>query len=441
MSALNAVKDGARRAVEARGDELIALGDKILRRPELGYKEFETSALIAEFLEDLGFDVKRDVAITGLKAVLDTGRPGPTLALMGELDALMVSTHPLADPETHAAHACGHNAQLAGLMGAAIALTDESVLAALCGRVEFMAVPAEEYVEVEFRNNLVKERKIQFFGGKPEFVALGEFDDVDLAMMVHSSSLPETAGVTGSNNGCVVKLVRFIGRAAHAGGAPEKGVNALSAAMVAMNAINAQRETFRDEDSIRVHPIVTRGGELVNVIPSEVTIETYVRGKTIDAILNAEKKVDRSLRAGAMALGAQVQIETLPGYLPLENHPEMGRLFGDNVESLFGSGCVNYGGHRAGSTDMGDISQIFPSVHPYMGGMSGTAHSADWKIEDAQLAYVAPGIAMAMTAADLLANGAEVGLRIVDEFEPALTKDEYLAHQRSTFRTEMYSAE
>ena len=201
------------------------------------------------------------------------------------------------------------------------------------------------------------------------------------------------------------------------------------------------RETFRDEDSIRVHPIITRGGELVNVIPSEVTIETYVRGKTVEAIAAAERNVDRALRAGALALGAQVEIRTLPGYLPLNNSPELGRLFGKNIESIFGARSVTYGGHRAGSTDMGDVSHILPTVHPYMGGMSGTGHSADWKIEDEHLAYVVPGVAMAMTAVDLLANGAEAAIRIIDEFEPRMSRSEYLKYQRDMFRTELYSAD
>lgn len=438
---ISAVKARARQAVEGRSADIIAIGDKILHKPELGFKEFETAALAEDFLKRLGLKVKKGIAITGLKAVLDTGRPGPTLALMGELDALTVSTHPLADPKTQAAHACGHNAQIAGLMGAAIALTDAKVLRALSGRIAFIAVPAEEYVEVEYRHGLVTQGKIEFLGGKPEFIAKGELDDVDLAMMIHSSSLPEKAGVVDSNNGCVVKLIRYIGRAAHAGGAPEKGINALSAALLAIQAINSQRETFRDEDSIRVHPILTRGGELVNVIPAEATLETYVRGKTIEAILEAEKRVDRCLRAGAMALGAKVEIRTLPGYLPLRNHPAMGKLFGDNVESMFGSDCVKYGGHRAGSTDMGDVSQIMPTVHPYMGGMSGTGHAADWKVEDEHLAYVAPASAMAMTAIDLLANDAEIASRTVQEFKPSLSRLDYLKLQRDSFRTELYSAD
>src|SRR5207249_6152190 len=130
-----------------------------------------------------------------------------------------------------------------------------------------------------------------------------------------------------SNNGRFGKTVRFVGRASHAGGAPHLGVNALYAAQIALAAINAQRETFRDDDTIRVHPILTHGGSQVNVIPGEARLETYVRGRTLEGIRDANAKVDRALRAGALALGATVEIEKLPGYMPLKTDPTMARTF------------------------------------------------------------------------------------------------------------------
>src|SRR3989442_693092 len=143
----------------------------------------------------------------------------------------------------------------------------------------------------------------------PELLRLGHFDDVDLAMMIHTPPRAEDgkAGVPESNNGCLVKTVRYIGKAAHAGGAPHMGINALYAAQIALAAINAVRETFRDEDTIRVHPILAHGGSQVNVIPGEARVETYVRGRTLDGIRDANAKVDRALRAGALGLGATVE--------------------------------------------------------------------------------------------------------------------------------------
>src|SRR5207248_2156405 len=181
------------------------------------------------------------------------------------------------------------------------------------------------------------------------------FDDVDMAMMIHTGSRDgggTRAFLAKSSNGALVKRIRFVGRAAHAGSLPQLGINALNAAMIAMSAISAQRETFWEKDTIRIHPIITKGGDAVSVVPAEVTMETFVRGGSLEAIVDANKKVDRCLRAGAMAMGAEVEIHTIPGYLPQRNDERLGQIFGANVESLFGPGEFHIGGHRTGSTDM-----------------------------------------------------------------------------------------
>ena len=430
-------------AIDGRRDEIERLGDDIMAHPETGFKEHRTASVVAETMGACGVAHETGLAITGVKGVLEGGRQGPTVALIGELDSLVVTGHPQADPETDAAHACGHNAQIAGLLGAMMGLVDSGVAKDLAGRVVFFAVPAEEYVEVEFRLGLVKAGKLGLLGGKPELIRLGCFDDVDMAAMIHTHSDPgmRTAASSASSNGCVVKMVRFLGKAAHAGGAPHEGVNALNAAQIALSAINAQRETFKDEDSIRVHPIITKGGDLVNIVPSEVRLETYVRGKTNEAILDANAKVDRALRAGAMAVGARVEIETLPGYMPLRNDATLTGLFQANAEALFGKDEYCEVGHRTGSTDMGDLSHVMPAIHPYMAGASGQGHSIDWTISDRNLAYMGPAKALAMTAVDLLCEGGEKGKQVLETHEPAMTKAEYLEFQEGMFRTELYGEE
>src|SRR3989475_3772666 len=170
-------------------------------------------------------------------------------------------------------------------------------------------------------------------------------------------------------------------------------------------AINAIRETFRDEDTIRVPPIITHGGSQVNVIPGEVRIETYVRGKTVEAILDANRKVDRALRAGALALGATVEIETLPGYMPMACDATMAGWFKANATALVGEEHYRQIGHRTGSTDMGDLSMVMPVLHPYVGGARGTGHGADYEIVDKPLAYLVPAKALAAMAVDLLWEG------------------------------------
>jgi amidohydrolase len=430
-------------AVDRRGADIIEIGEDIMRNPELGFKEFRTARLVAGEFARLGLPYQDGLAITGVRALLRGGRPGPTLALIGELDSLILWDHPHANPETGAAHACGHNAQIAGMLGAARALVETGAIDHLAGNIVFFAVPAEEYVEVEYRARLVHEGRIGLLGGKPELVRLGHFNDVDLAMMIHTSgSEKNKAQVNESSNGCVVKLIRYMGTAAHAGASPHLGVNALSAAMLGLAAINAQRETFRDADSIRVHPILTHGGDLVNIIPAEARLETYVRGKTPEAIADAEAKVDRALRAGALAMGARVEIRTLPGYFPLVNNRDMAELFKRNAATyLFDPEKVVDIGHGTGSTDMGDLSALMPAVHPSMAGGYGEVHSRQWHIANPEEGYLAPAKALALTAIDLLWHDAAEARRILENNPPRMTREEYLTYQQGVFRTELYPGE
>jgi amidohydrolase len=421
-------------AIDEQRDQVVGLATEIFGQPETGFREFRTAAIVARAFRDLGLAYRDGLAVTGLRADLRGGGDGPTIAVMGELDALGVPDHPNADPETGAAHACGHNAQVASMYGAGLGLLRSGVLDELSGRVALMAVPAEEYVEIEYRLGLRDEGKIEFLGGKSELVKLGELDDIDMAMMVHVNSRAEDGkvGVDSTSNGLVAKFIKFIGKAAHAGGAPDKGINALNAASLALSAIHYQRETFRDDDHVRIHPILTRGGETVNIVPRLATMETFVRGATLEAIESANRKVDRALRGAAIAIGAEVEITTMPGYLPLTKDQNLNRLYAGNAERLVGADQVTFNlGHRSGSTDMGDITQIMPAIHPYSGGATGTGHGGDYKIVDYDTAAVVPAKCMAMTIVDLLANGAERGRRVLGEHKPKMTKDEYLRLLRS----------
>ena len=422
--------------IDRHQDEIIAIAERIWSDPELGFKEFRTAQIVAEEFGRLDLPQRSGLAITGVKAIADSGKPGPTVAIIGELDSILVADHPSANPETGAAHCCGHNAQIANMIGAGIALIASGVMSELSGRVALMAVPAEEYVEIAYRSELRQQGEIEFLGGKSELVRLGEFDDVDIAMMVHTSSQDYMAGVFGSSessNGFVGKNARFIGRAAHAAGAPDRGVNALYAATVALDAINAQRETYRDEDAVRIHPVISRGGDLVNVIPNDVRLETYVRGKTVEAIEGASAKVDRALKAGALALGAQVEITTLPGYLPLFNDPTLLDLFKANFARDYDPSQWTSRGHGAGSTDMGDIAHLMPTIHPYAVGSRGQGHGNDWEIADKYIAYVLPAKLMALTAVDLLADDAQEAHALLADYKPRMTKEEYLTFMRRAF--------
>ena len=431
------------REIDSRADEIIGLAQTILKNPEPGFKEVKTSRLVSDKFAELGIPFRAGLGLTGVRGELLGGTPGPTLAVLGELDSLIVSEHPHSDSSTGAAHACGHHCQIAMMIGAAIGLGQPQVLPELSGRLALMAVPAEEYIEIEYRDGLRRDGKIEFLGGKPELVKLGEFDDVDLAMMVHTTSNPSEQQIcmSGTNNGTVAKKIQFIGKGAHAGGSPHLGINALNAATLALSAIHYNRETFRDEDTIRVHPIITKGGEAVSAVPSDIRMETFVRGRTLEAITDADNKVNRALRAGAMAVGAQVKIQTIPGYMPLSQDRAMAGVFEQNAEALVGREHVGHVEHRTGSTDMGDISQIMPAIHPYVGGATGLGHGADYLVKDYKLAVITAAKAMAATAVDLLADGAAQGGKVVGGHRPNMTRPEYLQFMRSLAREDIFEAE
>lgn len=423
------LKDLACKAIRTHAEEIIRLGDSIFREPELGFKETASAAKVAAALERHGIAPTTGHALTGVKARLKGARSQRTVAVLGELDAVICFDHPFANPQTGAAHACGHFAQLAAMVGCGIGLADSGAMAHLAGDVALLAVPAEEYVEIEYRDRLCRDGKLTYLGGKPELIAGGHFDDVDMAMMVHSDTTGEGGRIVktgGSSNGFIGKLARFTGREAHAAGAPDQGINALNAALLAITAVNAQRETFRDGDCVRFHPIITKGGDLVNVIPADVRMESYVRARTVEAMLDANKKVDRALKAGADAIGASVAITDLPGYLPLISEPTMDSLFAANATALLGSAAVKAAGHTAGSTDMGDLAHIMPVIQPYVGGVTGLAHTREFAVVDPEMAYIVPAQIMAMTVIDLLAGDAAVAEKVVADYKPKMTKESYL---------------
>lgn len=435
-----ALKQAVNEAIDAQRREIIALGESILRDPETGFNEHRTARKTASELRQLGIEVETGLALTGVKGRLSCHQSGPSLAVLGELDSLVVSEHPLANPETGAAHACGHNAQIASMVGAARGLVASGATEHLAGEIIFMGVPAEEFIEIEDRKKRRVDCELEFLLGKAELVAKGHFDDVDAAMMIHTIADSGSRSIlVDSSNGAVIKRITFRGRAAHAGAIPQLGVNALNAANIALMSIGLQRETFWERDSIRIHPIITKGGDAVSVVPSEVCVETFIRGATTAAILDANDKVDRCLRAGALAVGAEVEIETIPGYLPQINNSEMGELFGRNVEDLFGSDQFVTGGHRTSSTDMGDIAHLMPVIHPYVLGATGLIHGETWQIDDVENAYINPAKLLAMTVIDLLHGQAEAASQIIDSYDAPMSKSDYLQYQRKLFSTTTYN--
>ena len=414
-------------AVDEAAAEICAFGEEAMEMPEAGYKEYRSSAHMKQAMEQLGLPVE-EYARTGLKAKIGCGREeGPCVALIGELDAISCFGHPRGNSETGAAHACGHNAQQAAAYGAMLALIRSGVLDELSGSVALVATPAEEYGDMEYRLQLREEGKIRYLGGKQQMVLEGAFDDVDMAMMLHAHPNMPQAGINldGSSLGFVAKTIEFYGKASH-GSLPFEGINALNAATMGLMGIHVNREIFRDEDQVRIHPIITNGGSIVNSVPDYVRIETYVRAANAKAMDEACAVVDRAMKGAAMTIGAEVKITTIPGYLPLQQNLHMGRLMEQNAVAVWGEGSAHRGVPTTGSTDIGDLSQLIPCIQPTCGGYDGALHSKEFKVTDPQIAYVDGAKLLALTVVDLLASQAVEGRKVLDEFSPVFTKEAYL---------------
>jgi amidohydrolase len=405
-------------AVDKNRQLILDAERQIWKTPETGYKEFKTNAYMIECFEKLGYTLQKPDDITGFCTVVDTGKAGPTILVLGELDSIICPGHKDADPVTGAVHSCGHNAQAATLLGIAAALKEDGVLDGMCGKIKLCAVPAEELLEIEYRSNLIKEGTIKYYGGKTEFMHRGYFDDVDIAFMVHTTA-GDNYRVNLGSVGCIAKRIIYKGTAAHAGGSPWDGKNALYAATCGINAANAIRETFKEADVIRFHPIVTSGGAMVNAIPETATLESYVRGSTYEAIINANKRINQALIGAALSIGTNVEILDSPGYAPMYNNQDMVQLCKDAfalvapeeefvINSAIGSG----------STDMGDLSCVMPAVHPYASGAVGTSHGSDYEIADAEAACVKNAKWQLTMLKLLLKDGASRAKQIKANFTP-----------------------
>lgn len=424
------IKKKALEEIDRNSKEIISYAQEIWRYPELGFKEFRTAELTESIYEKKKWLFEKEIALTGSKAYLKTKGLRPTIAIIGELDALHIPVHPESHTATGNVHACGHHSQMAAMIGAGLGL--DPVKEDLAGNIALIAVPAEEYIEIDYRNRLRQEGKLEFFGGKQEFLRLGAMNDIDICIGSHSApDMEEPLGVGGSNNGFIGKLVHYVGREAHAGGSPHRGINALNAAMLGLMGIHANRETFKDTDTIRVHPIITKGGEIVNNVPADVRMESYVRGKTIDAIKDANTKVNRALRAGAMAVNAEVEIIDHPGYMPYTRDQNLEKIMVSACEELVDKAQVKHRGHSTGSTDMGDFSCLMPTTSIGMGGCQGPGHSREFKITDPNIQYILPAKAITLAVIDLLCDNADSAKQIIESFNPSIKRQEYTKFMQS----------
>ena len=359
------------------------------------------------------------------------------------IHSIVYFSHPEANVKTGAVHACGHHAQCAAMLGVAAALKDEKVLSNMCGRIRLCVVPAEEAIETEYRDSLREKGIIKYLGGKSEFLSRGYFDGVDIAFMVHlnggdrdASNSGGYVNIGGGSLGFISKTVTYKGVAAHAGGAPWLGKNALYAAMSGLSAANNIRETFRDSDHVRWHAIITNGGDMVNNIPEKVVVEAMLRAASSEALLRENEKIDRALIGAAISHGAEIEICDEPGYAPLHHDANLGEVLVNAYNllapktNLFRKSCSTGDGIGGGSMDLGDLSAIIPTSHPYISGSEGKGHGNDYFIVDPETCCVTNAKWQVMMLKGLLENGAERARYIIENYDaPFKSKEDFLAVQ------------
>jgi amidohydrolase len=319
-------------AVDEAFPALSALAQRIHESPELAYQEHQAVRFIAELLEQSGVSVERSLGgvETAFRARLG-GSAGPHVAILAEYDAL---------PEI--GHACGHNLIAGGAVGAFLAIARQA--SAIGGTVELIGTPAEEGG-----------------GGKIKLLDAGVFRGVDVAMMYHPYDRDILA-----HPALATKRVRltFKGAPSHASIAPWDGQSALTACLETFRLIDSQRVHFRD--GVRVHGIVTDGGQAVNVIPERAESIFLLRAPNVTELERIAKIVERCARGAALAAGAEVDIVMRNGYKNMRNNLTLARRFGAALESLGRKPRENDASVGAGSTDMGDVSHAVPSIHPYL---------------------------------------------------------------------------
>ena len=283
---------------------------------------------------------------------------------------------------------------------------------------------AEEMIQLAFREDLRKKGIIQYMGGKVEFMARGMLDGVDIAMMVHGGAAgPEEAfdfsGGLGMN-GCMAKTIRYKGKSSHAGGAPHLGINAQYAAMLGLQACNDLRETFQEKDTIRFHPIMMGVNCAVNIIPDEMKIESYVRGRTLEAIKRENIKVNRALTGAALAMGAGVELCDRPGYAPEYHDPAFMKLVEECCCDLVGEDRVkfDYESWSTGSSDFGDVTCVMPGVQFFAAGAVGTGHGIDYYVKDPNRMCVNAVKAQLFVADALLRDDAAAARKIIADYKP-----------------------
>lgn len=366
------------------------VADTIFANPELGYKEFKTKKTVLDFLKTVNPDIEiEEFSTTGLKTSLGTDED-LNVAFISELDAVYAPTHMNADPETGAAHNCGHYSQVAIGLALYKYLYESKAFESYDYKITFIFVPAEEYLDLDYREKLIRSNEITHYGGKPEAMKLGVFDDIDFAICTHSIGGEITKRSIETNlslAGFLYKKYKFIGKATHAGFDPASSKNAYNMSTLFNVALGLGRQQFKDDELVRINPIVMESDMSTNVIPNHITVGTDLRGQSVKYIKEVAVRLDDAAKGSALALQGDVEITTQMGYLPFVQDRYLNEFVkeafhnNDEIEEMLEDNVISAGG------DAGDLSYMMPCTSISYSGFAGTIHGDDFIDIDPEFVY------------------------------------------------------
>ncbi|MCD8369482.1 MAG: amidohydrolase [Clostridiales bacterium] len=388
------------RLIREQGEELIAFGRRLFACPEPGFKEVKSNKILTSFFLKNGIACRNDLSLTGIRADIGSGA-GYHIALVADMDALLVKEGERSYP----IHSCGHSIQTAVMAYVLKLLKESGIVERLGGTVSFIATPAEEFIDLDFREELVREGRIVSCSGKQDMIAHGVFDDIDCVLSMHINGDTDTLFDVGSTlTGFMVKKAVFQGRAAHSGAAPHLGRNALHGASLFLDALAYLKDRFPAEAGVQIHPVLSSCSGSMNVIPDEAVLESYVRANTLEDLMEAGKQFDRCAIHCAQALGLECWIENRTGYMPLRQSDGLNRLIAQHMLEIGGEEKLVRNVVSGASGDIGDLAYLLPTVQFGFSGMRGRFHSGEFEIVDEENAYLHTAQIVMKTVCDLLSH-------------------------------------
>ena len=409
--------------IDKQKDEIIKFGQELFRNPELGFKEFKTKEIIKKILNSNDIQIEQEFFETGFK--VSVGKGDKHIGLIAELDAIPTLGHPFSSSIDNAAHTCGHSSQVVIMTNAIIAL--KKISDKLKGKVTLFFTPAEEYTDLEYRKNLIKEGKINYIGGKINMIEANVFEGIDMFIHLHAMGNEYKYGYNSSLAGFKYKKIKFIGKASHAGVLPHLGNNALNMFTLFNSALGMLRETFEEDNMIRVHGILTKGGDTINSVPSEVIYECYIRCLNFNVLDKIDKQLNITAKSCANALNGDVEIIDENGYLPFNPSLKLGEVIHKNLLKFADEREILKDEKSIAAGDVGDMSIFYPMVQFGYNGFKGSIHGKDFEVVDEYKAYIEPSKIVVLSVLDLLEDD-DTYNDIKNSFKPTLTREEYLEY-------------